>query len=112
MKPQRGDVVLVAYSGDYGKVRPAVIVQADAVTSVVDSVIVVLATSTVRAAELLRIDVAPTPTNGLREPTQLMIEKMGVIPAERVRGVIGRLGDDTLSELSRRLAFVLGLHSG
>ena len=30
---KRGDVVLVALSGDYGKPRPAVIVQSDAVPS-------------------------------------------------------------------------------
>jgi mRNA interferase MazF len=106
---RRGDVVLAAYSGDYGRVRPAVVVQADAVNRVVDSVLITLATTELRGADLLRIGVLPSEANGLREPSQLMVEKTGVIPVEKVKSTIGRLEPDLMEELTRRLALVLGL---
>jgi mRNA interferase MazF len=104
--------VLVAYSGDYGKVRPAVIVQADEVTDEVDSVLVALLTTSLRDADYLRLTVEPSATNGLREVSQLMADKIGILPKSAVRGHVGRLAPEQLDAFGQMLVLVLGLQVG
>ncbi len=104
--------MLVAYSGDYGKVRPAVIVQADEVTEQVDSVIVALFTTSLRDADYLRLTVEPSASSGLREVSQLMVDKIGVLPKSAVRGHVGRLAPEQLDAFGRMLVMVLGLQLG
>ncbi len=69
---RRGDVVTVAAAGDYGKPRPAVIVQSDAFPEIHASVIVCQMTSELFDAPDFRITVNPSRTNGLRVPSQIM----------------------------------------
>jgi mRNA interferase MazF len=71
---RRGDVVVVALSGDYGKPRRAVVVQSDAVPTPV-SVFVCPLTTSVKPSHVLTILVEPTEGNGLRERSQLMVDK-------------------------------------
>jgi mRNA interferase MazF len=61
---KRGDVVTVAVTGDYGKPRPAVVVQTDLLNDTHASVVVCLVTSTLLEAPLLRLTVEPSPRNG------------------------------------------------
>jgi mRNA interferase MazF len=63
---KRGDVVTVAASGDYGKPRPAVIVQTNALPAAHASVIVCQMTSDIAEAPDFRITIEPTEKNGLR----------------------------------------------
>ena len=63
---KRGDVVTVAAAGDYGKPRPAVIVQTDAFPASHASVVVCQMTSECSDAPDFRVTVDPTATNGLR----------------------------------------------
>ncbi len=51
---KRGDIVTVSAPGDYGKPRPAVVVQSDAL-SAAESVFVALVTSAVTDAPLYRL---------------------------------------------------------
>jgi len=99
----------VIYSGDYGKGRPAIVLQADAVSEAVDSVIVCLLTTTLRDAPLFRLMIDPTPENGLREVSQAMVEKTGAVSRDKIGTRIGRITEAQIDELGRRLAFVLGL---
>jgi mRNA interferase MazF len=108
---RRGDVVVVALSGDYGKPRPAVVVQSDSVLTPV-SVFVCPLTTSVEPSDVLRIVVAPSEANGLREPSQLMVDKTSPTRRDRCGPVIGRIDDATMAELDGRLAFVLGLADG
>ena len=57
----RGDVVIVAAPGDYGKPRPAVIVQSDAFPESHASVIVCQMTSELVDAPDFRIIIEPNP---------------------------------------------------
>ena len=58
---RRGDLVTVAAPGDYGKPRPAVVIQGDVFNEAdSDSVILALMTGTLRDAPLLRLTVDPT----------------------------------------------------
>ncbi|WP_348524792.1 type II toxin-antitoxin system PemK/MazF family toxin, partial [Paracoccus marinaquae] len=60
---RRGDLVTVALQGDYGKPRPALIIQADQFSDL-GSVVILPVTSTMVDAPLLRLTVAPSPENG------------------------------------------------
>jgi len=106
---RRGDLVTVAATGDYGKPRPAVIVQTDAFPEAHASVVVCQLTSDLADAPDFRVTVDPSPENGLRIVSQVMADKPVTIRRERIGRKIGRLGDRDMSRLGAALAFVLGL---
>jgi mRNA interferase MazF len=106
---RRGDVVTVAASGDYGKLRPAVIVQTDAFPESHASVVVCQLTSDLADAPDFRVTIDPSPENGLRLPSQVMADKPVTIRRERIGEEIGRLDSRDMARLGAALAFVLGL---
>ena len=106
---KRGDVVTVAASGDYGKPRPAVIVQTDALPAEHASVIVCQMTSDIAEAPDFRITIEPTEKNGLRTRSQLMADKPVTIRRERIGRKIGSLDEKDIDRLNIALAFVMGL---
>jgi mRNA interferase MazF len=66
---KRGDVVLVVASGDYGKPRPAVVVQFDLFNDTHASTTVCPVTSSLVAAPLFRVPLKPSKVNADRELT-------------------------------------------
>jgi mRNA interferase MazF len=104
----RGDIVTVVASRDYGKPRPAVVVQAD-VLAPLSSVVICLITSHQTDAGAIRIPLEPGPGTGLRQSSQIMVDKIVMVPRARLGAVIGRLDDETMLRLNRTLAFVMGL---
>jgi mRNA interferase MazF len=106
---RRGDLVAVAAAGDYGKPRPAVIVQTDAFPESHASVVVCQLTSELADAPDFRVTIDPSPENGLRLISQVMADKPVTIRRERVGPRIGRLGDRDMARLGAALAFVVGL---
>lgn len=106
---RRGDIVTVAETGDYGKPRPAVIIQSDLLNRDDRSTIVALITSHLQDAPLLRLTLKPTEHNGLRAPSQVKINRLVSLPCKRIGSLIGRLSDQETIELNRLLAVVIGL---
>ena len=106
---RRGDVVVVAASGDYGKPRPAIIVQTDAFPENHASVVVCQLISEVVDAPDFRVSIDPAPENGLRLKSQVMTDKPVTIRRDRIGQKIGRLGNQDMARLGIALAFVLGL---
>ena len=104
----RGDVVLVALPGDYGKPRPAVIIQSDQLTGT-DSILVSLFTTDIQDSVIFRLAVEPDRGNGLREPSQLMVDKIYAVRRDKCGRRIGRLNAEILIDLDERLALVVGL---
>lgn len=103
----RGDLVTIATSGDYGKPRPALVVQAD-VFAVLPSVTVLQLTSDIHDEHLVRITVQPSAGNGLHKPSQVMIDRAMTVPRMKVGPVFGRLEAASLLAVSRALAAFLG----
>lgn len=100
----RGTVVTVASPGVYsGKPRPAVVVQADRWLQAHPSVTLCPLTSTLVEAQLVRIAVEPSPRNGLRKPSQLMVDKLFTVPLEALGAVVGQLEPHALIELDLAL---------
>lgn len=106
---RRGDVVTVAAAGDYGKPRPAVVVQSDAFPEAHASIIVCQMTSIIADAPDFRITVEASPQSGLRAASQIMADKPVTVRRERIGSRIGRLEGGDLRDLNRALAFCLGL---
>jgi len=102
-------VVTVAAAGDYGKPRPAIIVQTDALPENHASVVVCQLTSELADAPDFRVTIEPEPENGLRLTSQVMVDKPVAIRRERIGRKIGRLGNRDMARLGIALAFVLGL---
>ncbi len=105
---KRGDLVTVALSGDYGKPRPALVIQSDAFTEL-PSVTVLLLTSELHDAPLLRITVQPDKRTGLRKVSQIMVDKPQTIPRQKVGQRLGSIDAATLRKVSVALAALLGL---
>ena len=105
----RGDLVVVALAGDYGKPRPALVVQSDLFSGTHPSVTVMPVTSTIVDAPLFRLIVEPSTTNGLRSLSQIMVDKLTTVRASRVGKPIGRLEGDSMQRVNRALALWCGL---
>jgi mRNA interferase MazF len=105
---KRGDLVSVAVSGDYGKPRPALIIQSDAF-DVHPSVTVLLLTSELRELQLLRITVQPTKQSGLKKVSQIMVDKAQTVPRGKLGHHIGRIDVATMRKVEMALAAFLGL---
>src|ERR1700684_1709881 len=106
---RRGDVWTVAATGDYGKPRPAVIVQTDALPAAHASVVVCQMTSDCSDAPDFRVTIDPSEANGLRVKSQVMADKPVTIRRERIGRRIGHLDDKDVARLNIALAFVMGL---
>ena len=107
---QRGDIVTVTAPGAYGKPRPAVVIQGDALNQADSrSTIVALMTSTIVEAPLLRLTVRPAPGNGLKKVSQVQANRILTLPTEKTGHRIGQLSESEITALNRMLAIVIGL---
>lgn len=104
----RGDFVTIAMQGDFGKPRPALVVQADPFSEHI-TVTVLPVTSTLVAAPLFRITVQPSAENGLQKPSQVMVDKAMTVKRDKVGQAFGRIDADAMVEVERCLAVFLGI---
>lgn len=102
-------MVTVAASGDYGKPRPAVVVQTDAFPDDHPSIIVCQMTSSLVEASDFRITLEPTTENGLQTRSQVMVDKPVTVRRTRIDQPIGRLASADMARLNTAIAFVMGL---
>lgn len=106
---KRGDICIAATRGAYtGKPRPVVIVQDDRFDATASVTVCPLTTSEVEAP-LLRIAVDPTDATGIRQSSQIMVDKVTTMPQGNVGEHVGRLSDPDLVRLDRALLVFLGL---
>jgi mRNA interferase MazF len=108
MNVKRGDLVTVAVSGDYGKPRPALIIQADAFDSI-PSVTIAPLTSEVYDAPLLRVTIPPSAGSGLRKVSQVMIDKITTVPRSKIGSRIGSVEASTLGAVNLAIKAFLDL---
>lgn len=104
----RGDLVTIALQGDFGKPRPALVIQAD-LFSEHATVTVLPITSTLVAAPLLRVTIHPEPGNGLLKPSQIMVDKTITIRQDKIRQTLGHVDASILVQVERCLAVFLGI---
>jgi mRNA interferase MazF len=104
----RGDVVVVAAPGDYGKPRPAVIVQSNAIPASHASIVICQITSELVEADF-RVTIEAGSETGLRVRSQVMADKPTTVRHERIGPRIGCLAAADMARLNAALAFVMGL---
>lgn len=105
---KRGDLATVALQGDYGKPRPAVVIQSDWLSGT-DSILICPLTSTLRDAPLYRLTVEPSVGNGLSRVSQVMVDKIFAVRRDKLGQRLGRLEDKELLALNRMLAVAIGM---
>jgi mRNA interferase MazF len=105
---KRGDLVTIALSGDFGKPRPALIIQADRFEET-GTVTVLMVSGTLVDAPLIRLTVEPTPANGLRKLSQVQIDKPMSVKRDWLGPSLGSLDAETMLSVTRSLAVFLGI---
>ena len=89
---------------DFGKPRPALIIQSDQFDQTA-TVTVLLVSGTLVDAPLIRTPIEPTPTNGLRKRSQVMVDQAMSVKRDKIGGAIGRLATPrTCWHVTRALA--------
>jgi len=104
----RGDFVTIAMQGDFGKPRPALVIQADQFSEHATVTLLPL-TSALVDAPLLRISIDPSAENGLQKPSQVMLDKAVTVRRDKIGAVFGRIDANTMVEVDRCLAVFLGI---
>ncbi len=104
----RGDFVTIALQGDFGKPRPALVIQSDQFDEHA-TVTVLLVSSTMVDAPLLRVAVQPSDENGLQKPSQVMVDKAMTVKRDKLGISIGHLNANAMLEVERCLAVFLGI---
>ena len=105
---KRGDFVTIAVQGDFGKPRPALVVQADPFDAL-PTVTVLPVTGTLVDAPLLRIAVEPDGRNGLSKPSQVMADKAVTVRRDKIGPAFGTASDQLMLAVGRALAVFLGI---
>ena len=106
---KRGEVVVVIASGDYGKPRPALVLQSDAFPDTASVVVALLTTDLHPKAPLFRKPIKPSEENGLRQPSEVMIDKVVSLPRIKIGTPIGHLSITEMTEITASLALFFGM---
>lgn len=106
---QRGDIVICVLSRDYGKPRPAVVVQSDLYNPTHASVTLCPLISHLIEAPLFCLSVKDNARNGLDSDSQVMVDKMVSVKSEKVRDRIGAIAPADLAHLDEALRRWLAL---
>ena len=105
---RRGDLVTIAVQSDFGKPRPALVIQSDPYDAHA-TVTVLPVSSDLVAAPLFRITIQPTTENGLHKRSQVMADKAVTARRDKVGPTFGRIDADSMVEVERCLAVFLGI---
>ena len=94
---KRGSIVVVAARGAYtSKPRPALVVQSDLFNPSHASVTICPITSDCVDAPLFRPTLPPGPRTGLKNVSQVMIDKIVSVPRVAISGEVGQCDDGEL----------------
>lgn len=105
---RRGDLVTIALQGDYGKPRPALIIQSDLFAEH-PSVTLLPITSELRNTPLFRVTVSESEKNNLSATSEVMVDKAQTVAREKAGEVFGHLAEEDMLAVSRALAVFMGV---
>ena len=105
---RRGDLITIALQGQYGKPRPALVVQSDLFDEH-PSVTILPITSELRDAPLFRVPIKPSQANGLQQPSEVMVDKAQSVPCGKIGDTFGHVSAEDMLAVSRSLAVFLGV---
>jgi mRNA interferase MazF len=105
----RGDIVLAASPGDYGKPRPCLVIQSHLFDDLPSVTFCMLTTTLREDRPLVRVTIMPRAENGLLQPSQIAVDKIMTLPKLRVTKKIGTAGEEVMGQVTRALAVFLGM---
>lgn len=106
---RRGDIVLTVLSGDYGKPRPALVIQSDLFNETHASFVLCPISSELTGLTAFRVQLSASEATGLRVDSEVMIDKMIAAKRERIRRRIGHARPEQLAAVDRALRLWLNL---
>ncbi|NMM26052.1 MAG: type II toxin-antitoxin system PemK/MazF family toxin [Glaciimonas sp.] len=104
----RGDFVTIAMQDDFGQPRPALVIQSDQFNQHA-TVTILLVSSMLVDAPLLRVTIQPGAGNGLQKPSQVMVDKAMTVKRDKLGEAFGVASDAAMLEVGRCLAVFLGI---
>lgn len=104
----RGDFVTITLQGDFGKPRPALLIQSDQFNEHA-TVTILPVSGTLVDAPLFRVTVHPDKENGLRKISQVMVDKAMTLKRDKLGSAFGCASDEIMLEVGRCLAVFLGI---
>ena len=107
MKLQRGMMVIPSARDLSGTPRPFLVLRSSLFIEH-DLVALLAFTTTIIDAAPLRITVQPDATNGLRLPSQAMIDHLQAMRVQRIGAIIGRIAPADMQAIDRAVAVYLG----
>lgn len=102
----RGEIWTLRDDRYASKARPVVVVQGD--LDQFDSVVLCLLTSFEKQASE-RVQVNPTPDNGLHKTSYVMADKLVTVRQDELGSRVGQLTDEQMHAISRQLVRVLAI---
>lgn len=106
---RRGEVWTVSGGAEYaGKPRPAVIIQ-DNHFDATASITLCAFTSDLTEAPLIRLVIEPSPSNGLKARSRLMVDKITTVPKSKLGERVGLLDPADIVRLNQAILVFLGL---
>ena len=106
---KRGDLVTVAMQGDFGKPRPALVVQSDKFNDAHATVTALLVSSEWVDAPLFRIDLQPDAQNNLDRASQILVDKAMTVRRTRLGAAFGSVRGEAMLAVNRAMAVFLGI---
>ena len=107
---ERGDIIVCALSGDYGKPRPAIVIQSDLFNATHASITICPITSHLVDAPIFRLDLDPNSQNGLKQTSQIMVDKITSLKREKIQQKIGKITADQFGALNHALKIWLNIN--
>ena len=105
---RRGEIWTVSGAPGFGsKPRPVLIVQSERLSGA-QTVLACGFTSQPNFAVPFRPDIAPSPENGLEQPSKVMVEKLTAVSRAKFGKRVGELNDEDMEAVERALHLVLG----
>ncbi|KIJ89111.1 type II toxin-antitoxin system PemK/MazF family toxin [Rickettsia asembonensis] len=102
---KKGDIVVCVLSGDYGKPRPAVVIQSNSLNKTLASILVCPITTYLINTAIYRLLLTPTELNGLKSQSCIMVDKINAISIDKIDTKIGKLSFDEIIELNKALKY-------
>jgi len=104
-----GDIVLCVIAGDYGKPRPALVVQSGLFNPTHASITLLPITTHLLDTPLFRIPVRSGKINGLKQVSQVMVDKITAVRRERIQKRIGRVSPANMQQPEEAVLRFIGL---
>lgn len=107
MDLKRGDIVTVAPPGDFGKPRPALILQSR-IYPETELVTMALITTDQRSLPNVRVPIEPTVQNGLRVRSYVMVDVVQTYNRAKIGSVVGAVDAELLDRVRQALIVFFG----